>query len=69
MGSERIEIEILRDFGDYKKGQIIKTPAILGIPLQQEWRDRLKDAEIDNCVKICHKRAPKPSKNQQESEE
>lgn len=65
---EKIEIEILKDFGAHKKGTKIKTTARDGIPMQQFWRDRLKDAEYDNCVKIVQKTTRKPSKIPQESD-
>ena len=33
-----------------------------GIPLDRYWRNRLKDAEIDNCVEIIRKSGPVPEK-------
>lgn len=49
---ERIEIQINKDFAPHKAGDKIKISATGGIPNQQYWRDRLRDAEIDGCVTV-----------------
>lgn len=58
---ERIEININKDFNPYKAGQKITITAKSGIPCQQYWRDRLRDAESDGCVTIIKPVAKKKS--------
>lgn len=49
---EKIRIKINKDFTPYSAGQTVTTTARDGIPCQQYWRDRLRDAESDGCVTI-----------------
>lgn len=43
------------------EGEIDIKVSKSGIPLDKFWRDRLKDAEIDNCVEwVTAKAAKKP---------
>ncbi len=39
------------------KGQVIKVKVDkAGTPIERYWRDRLKDAEIDNCVNFVDRK-------------
>lgn len=40
------------DLKGFKKGSIISVKFKDGQPVERYWRDRLKDAKIDNCVEI-----------------
>lgn len=33
-------------------GTTIEVPDRRGVPLSKEWRNRLRDAEIDGCVEV-----------------
>lgn len=37
-----------------------------GLPLERLWRNRLKDAETDNCVEVVKASIRKPKKEQAE---
>ncbi len=51
-----IKIKILQDLPNHKAGQIVNVKSDnKGTPLDKFWRDRLKDAEQDNCVEIVKK--------------
>jgi len=50
-----MQIEILKDFAGYKKGQKVTIESTKGIPVDIFWRRRLKDAEFDDCVKVIKK--------------
>lgn len=54
-----MQIEIMKDFGKYKEGQIVGVNAINGVPCDIFWRRRLADAELDGCVKIIKKKRSK----------
>lgn len=46
-----------------KKGQIVRIRVDKdGIPIERYWRNRLKDAEIDNCVEFVKKKKKKKFK-------
>ncbi|MEE9222963.1 MAG: hypothetical protein V3V40_05860 [Nitrosomonadaceae bacterium] len=49
---ERIEIKVNMDFAPYHKGQILKVRSVNGVPVEQYWRDRIRDCEIDNCITV-----------------
>jgi hypothetical protein len=36
----------------FEKGSIIEIEDVDNIPIDQFWRNRLKDSAIDNCVEI-----------------
>ena len=62
--NKRIYLEINTVPG-YTKGQVISILAIGNVPAEKFWRDRLKDAAYDNCVKIV--KAPKLEKDSDSS--
>ena len=35
-----------------KPGEVVPVRCKQGVPIQREWRNRFKDAEIDDCVTI-----------------
>lgn len=35
-----------------RPGDVVDVPDRQGVPTNREWRNRLKDAEIDNCVTV-----------------
>ena len=39
-------------FGQYKAGQIVTVDAENGMPLDQYWRRRIKDAKENNCITV-----------------
>jgi len=41
---------------------VIHVPSKNGIPLNREWRNRLRDAEIDKCVSVIKPVSSSPSK-------
>lgn len=58
-----ITIRVLKDLPGYKAGQEVKVTAVEdGIPLLKFWRDRLRDAEIDDCVEVIPNPKPTSSK-------
>lgn len=49
----QIKIRINKPLKNYKAGTIIKVDAGKDhLPIDSYWRNRLKDAEIDNCILI-----------------
>ena len=47
-----ITIKVLMNIPGYKAGKKVKVETNGGVPVLKFWRDRLRDAEIDNCVKV-----------------
>ena len=47
-----MQIEILKDFDKFSTGDIIHVKDVDGTPKELFWRNRVKDAEIDGCVKV-----------------
>lgn len=57
-----MKIKLNYDFGPYRKGQIIDTPADKkGVPIDQYWRRRLEDAALDKCCEVVKESKPKAS--------
>lgn len=56
----KLKINNVRGFG----GVVTIQTDQKGVPLDKFWRNRLKDAEIDNCVEIVKPRAPKAKKQE-----
>lgn len=54
-----MQIEIMKDLGQFKEGQIVTVKDKKGIPCDIFWRRRLEDAELDGCVKIHKKKRSK----------
>jgi hypothetical protein len=46
-------------FGLFAKNQKIEIEAKNGIPLQHFWRNRIRDAEIDNAIEIINNKKDK----------
>lgn len=46
------KIKVLKPIPGYEVGAIVEIKVNRGVPLKKFWRDRLKDAAIDNCVEI-----------------
>jgi hypothetical protein len=40
-------------------GAIIEVECKNGVPVNREWRNRFKDAEIDNCIEITKSKLKK----------
>jgi hypothetical protein len=50
---ENKEIKINKAVGGYNVGDIVKVAVDkAGTPIKRYWRDRFKDANIDNCVEV-----------------
>jgi hypothetical protein len=47
----------IHNVSGYQPGSIISVDDIDGVPAERFWRNRLKDAKIDNCVEIVKPRA------------
>jgi hypothetical protein len=48
--------------GVFKAGASLKVEAKNGVPTSPYWRNRIKDAEIDNCVSVLVIEPPKRKK-------
>ena len=48
----KMKIQIRKAFDNFEKDAVIEIDDINGMPVSLYWRNRLKDAEIDGCVKI-----------------
>lgn len=46
-------------FGLFAKDQEIEIEAKNGVPLQHFWRNRIRDAEIDNAIEIINNKKDK----------
>ncbi len=60
-----IKIKVNGEIPGYAKGGtfVVETDDE-GIPLEQLWRRRLKDAETDNCCEVVASKPPAQDKNQ-----
>ena len=48
-----VNIKINKAILNHVVGAIVRVPADdAGIPTDKFWRDRLRDADIDNCVEV-----------------
>ena len=47
-----MKLKLNTDLELNKQGDIVEVSDTLGIPHSQYWRQRLKDAVIDNCVEV-----------------
>lgn len=52
MKRNEMQIKLNADLNGHAKGSIITIAAHNKIPLNQFWRDRLRDSETDNCIEI-----------------
>jgi len=58
-----MKIKINKDFAQYKQGDILTVESDSeNTPKDIYWRNRLKDAKIDNCCEVVMKRPTKPKK-------
>lgn len=48
-----INNEALAKLHGVKKGQHLFVTAKGGVPVNREWRNRLKDAKIDKCITVA----------------
>lgn len=55
------KFELFASIGGYSKGAIIslRCNKTSGTPLDRYWRNRLRDATIDGCIKEISKAKPK----------
>lgn len=67
MTSTNIKIKLNQPMAGYESGRevTIQTDRS-GVPLEQFWRRRLRDAETDNCVEVVKAKAPKKPKQEHE---
>lgn len=58
------ELKLNADLRGKSKGEIVRVSVDnLGTPLDKYWRNRVKDAEIDNCVEFLEKKVTKNKKD------
>lgn len=64
----KIKIKLNRDLRGLRTGTEIKIKVDKeGTPLERYWRDRMKEAPIDNCIEIITTKAKaKPKKSKEE---
>lgn len=43
----------------YRPEEVVEVECKNGVPIDREWRNRLRDAKIDNCVSIIEETKPK----------
>ena len=61
-----IQLKINKPIHGHPPGATVRVRADdAGVPFEKHWRDRLRDAEIDNCVTVVVK-APKTSTKDKE---
>jgi hypothetical protein len=66
MKPDKKKVRILKQLKDFKIGQIVPIEMDQNaVPLQRYWRDRLKDAELDECVELVEDQSSEvPEKEQ-----
>ena len=65
MTIKKIKIKTNMPLPGYPEGSVVPVPVdAAGIPINKFWRDRLRDAELDNCVEIV--KAPRKTSNKNE---
>ena len=52
MKKVKVKNEALAKILNVSAGAIIDIECKNGVPVNREWRNRFKDAEIDNCIEI-----------------
>lgn len=56
------KLKLNQDIGQYKQGSVVRVNCDnTGIPLDREWRRRVRDSHLDNCVEWVEDR-PKAKK-------
>ncbi len=48
----KIKNQALAEVLGYAQDDIVAVECRYGIPVNREWRNRIKDAEIDGCVEV-----------------
>lgn len=56
-----MKIKINKDFGSHKAGDEVTIKSHGGVPTENFWRRRLRDAAMDNCCEIV---ADEPAKEE-----
>jgi hypothetical protein len=55
--SKIINIKCNANLGKYKKGSVVQVATSeSGSPVERFWRNRIRDAEIDNCCEIVEEK-------------
>lgn len=54
-------VTISKPLPGYTVGQTVRVKTKNGIPVLKFWRDRLRDAKIDDCITMAK---PKPKKSE-----
>ncbi len=49
---KHMKLKVLKDIPGYKAGNTVDVETNGGIPVVKFWRERMRDADIDNCVEI-----------------
>ena len=62
MKEVKVKNEALAKVLDVKAGATIKVECKNGVPVSREWRNRFRDAAIDDCIEIV-KSKPKKEAN------
>lgn len=63
-----ITVEVLKPIGSHKAGERVRVVCDdQGVPINREWRRRLRDAEFDQCVRILPE--PKPAKKAEQGDD
>jgi len=61
------QLKINKPFSGHKVGTVVSIECdVDSVPLNREWRNRVKDSKIDNCVEFVAEK--KPSKKSKQSE-
>lgn len=65
------KLQINKAFSGYKPGEVVLVECDeSGCPLVREWRNRVRDAEIDNCVEfVTGSKSNKPAKGKSNKNE
>lgn len=53
-----MKIKLNMDIAGHKKSRIIEVLDRDGVPVDEFWRKRLKDSDIDNCIELVSEKAP-----------
>jgi hypothetical protein len=56
---KKLRVKLNKDLLRYKAGRELNLEAVDGVPVLKYWRDRLKDAKIDNCIEIIKEKKKK----------
>ena len=59
-----MKIKLNADLNGHKKDETIEIKDDKGVPLDQYWRKRLRDAKIDKCVEIVGNKKAKADKKE-----